>query len=120
LLKQEKIMKFRSIALLIVLAGLPALASAAVMKMGAESDEGKAFAAANEKMMKDMSAQPSGDADRDFVMMMIPHHQGAIDMAQIELQFGKDPMLRQMAEAIIKAQEDEIATMKKWQQEHGM
>jgi uncharacterized protein (DUF305 family) len=47
-------------------------------------------------------------------------HQGAIDMAKVELQFGKDPMLREMAQAIIKAQEEEIATMKKWRHDHGM
>jgi uncharacterized protein (DUF305 family) len=81
----------------------------------------KAFTTANQKMMDTMAAmKPSGDADMDFVMMMIPHHQGAIDMAQVELQYGKDPMLRDMAQQIIKAQQDEIAKMKKWQQEHGM
>ena len=48
--------------------------------------------------------------------MMIPNHQGAIDMAKVELQCGKDPKLRAMAEAIVKAQEAEIAGMKAWQQ----
>lgn len=63
---------------------------------------------------------PSGDADKDFAMMMVPHHEGAIDMAKLELQHGKDPQLRAMAEKIIAAQEAEIAELKKWQQEKGM
>jgi hypothetical protein len=50
-----------------------------------------------ERMPKDMSIVPSGDPDRDFAAMMIPHHQGAVDMARVELQFGKDPVLRRLA-----------------------
>lgn len=83
--------------------------------------EMKAFMDAHHKMMSAMEGmKPTGDADKDFVMMMIPHHQGAIDMAQVEIQFGKDPVLRAMAEEIIKAQQEEIDKMKKWQEEHGM
>jgi uncharacterized protein (DUF305 family) len=73
---------------------------------------------ATQKMMDSMHMQQSGDADKDFVMMMIPHHQGAIDMAKIELQYGKDEQLRKMAQDIIAAQENEIATMKEWQSKH--
>jgi len=75
----------------------------------------KAYQAANDKMMKDMGANMTGDADRDFVGGMIPHHAGAIDMAKIELQYGKDPMLRKLAQDIIAAQEKEIAEMTAWQ-----
>jgi uncharacterized protein (DUF305 family) len=77
-----------------------------------------AFKLANDKMVHAMMMEPSGDADKNFVMMMIPHHQGAIDMAKVELQYGKDPQLRAMAEKIIAAQEAEIAELKKWHQEH--
>jgi uncharacterized protein (DUF305 family) len=69
---------------------------------------------ANEAMMKAMMSPLSGDADRDFVLQMIPHHQGAIDMARIELQYGTDPQLRKMAEGIIAAQEKEIGELKEW------
>jgi uncharacterized protein (DUF305 family) len=74
----------------------------------------KAFEAANAKMHKDMAIKYSGNADADFARGMIPHHQGAIDMAKAVLQFGKDPEIRKLAEEIIKAQESEIAWMKEW------
>jgi len=74
----------------------------------------EAFGHANHQMMMDMGVEPTGDADRDFVRMMIPHHQGAIDMAKIEIQFGKDEKLKAMARDIVAAQEKEIAEMKEW------
>jgi uncharacterized protein (DUF305 family) len=83
-------------------------------------DSTQAFKAADERMMHDMSApEYTGDADRDFVAHMIPHHQGAIEMAQVELKYGKDPEIKKLARNIIKAQHDEIALMKRWQQKHG-
>ena len=104
--------------------GAAALALAALLPAYAFSqDDGqaatKAYNDANNRMMSGMMGMKmSGDADKDFVAMMIPHHQGAIDMAKVELQYGKDPKLRAMAEAIVKAQEEEIAEMKAWQQAH--
>ena len=68
---------------------------------------------AMEQMDRGMKDAPmSGDPDRDFASMMIPHHQGAIDMAKVELKYGKDAKLRKMAEGIVKAQEREIKEMR--------
>jgi hypothetical protein len=64
------------------------------------------------KMMNDMAAKPTGDIDRDFVAMMTPHHQGAIDMAVIELRYGKNETLRRIAQEIIVDQTQEIGAMK--------
>ncbi len=61
----------------------------------------------------------TGDADVDFMQGMIPHHQGAIDMAEIVLKYGKDPETRKLAEDIIKAQQSEIAFMKEWLAKRG-
>lgn len=83
------------------------------------SPSSKAFEAANEKMHKDMSMSFTGNTDVDFVKGMVPHHQGAIDMAKIELQYGKDPEIRKLAEDIVKAQESEIAFMNAWLAKHA-
>jgi uncharacterized protein (DUF305 family) len=66
---------------------------------------------AMERMDRDMMVPPSGNYDRDFAAMMVPHHQGAVDMARIELQYGKDPVLRRLAQAIIVEQLQEIQVM---------
>jgi hypothetical protein len=63
-------------------------------------------------MMATMAVQPSGDVDADFVAMMIPHHQGAIDMAQAELRYGRNEQLRRLAQEIIVTQQQEIAVMR--------
>ena len=76
------------------------------------------FDAAMQKMHRDMMAPPSGNADADFAAMMIPHHQGAIDMAKAELQRGHDPQLRDLATKIVAAQEDEIGMMRSWLASH--
>lgn len=75
-------------------------------------------------MMKDMndkmsSMSMSGNPDVDFAMMMRIHHQGAIDMAQAELQAGKDPQMRKMATNVIKAQKKEIAELDRFLAKHG-
>lgn len=67
--------------------------------------------AAMTKMMTDMAVRPTGDVDRDFVEMMVPHHQGAIDMAQAVLRYGHNEQLRRLAQEIIVTQQQEIAAM---------
>jgi uncharacterized protein (DUF305 family) len=85
----------------------------------AGSEAEKSMMAAMEKMSQTMRAVPmTGNADRDFVTMMIPHHAGAIDMARFELANGKDPAMRKLAEAIVSAQESEISEMQAWQKAH--
>ena len=87
--------------------------------MGDQGASSQAFAAVNIKMHKDMALTYSGDADADFVHGMIPHHQGAIDMAKVELQYGKDPELRKLARVVVEAQEAEIKAMNAWLKKHS-
>ncbi|UDL96270.1 DUF305 domain-containing protein [Lichenihabitans sp. PAMC28606] len=115
---------YLTIAAAIALMGIPALARAddmsKSMDMGAQtSPADKAFMASMQTMMKNMDVKPTGKTDKDFVMMMMPHHQGAIDMAKVEVKYGKDPMLLKMAADIIKAQETEIGEMKAWLAKNG-
>jgi uncharacterized protein (DUF305 family) len=79
---------------------------------------GSAMHSAMQRMQQDMSSGMTGDPDIDFARMMIPHHQGAIDMARLQLEHGKNPQLRQMAQKIIEDQEREIATLKEWLAQH--
>ena len=69
-------------------------------------------------MMKNMSIKMSGNADVDFIKMMLAHHQGAVDMAEVELKYGKDPEARKLAETIIAAQQKEITQMQNWLKEN--
>lgn len=69
-------------------------------------------AAAMDKMMADMEVKPTGDIDADFTAMMIPHHQGAIDMAVAYLRYGQNPQLRRLAQEIVVEQQQEIAAMR--------
>jgi len=65
------------------------------------------------RMHRDMAMPSTGDPDLDFAAMMIPHHRGAVDMARIELQSGKDPVLRRLAQGIIVEQLQEIDVMRR-------
>jgi uncharacterized protein (DUF305 family) len=85
----------------------------------AVDDATRAYSAVNDKMHRDMAIEYSGDADVDFVRGMIPHHQGAIDMAEVVLKHGTDPNIRRLAEEIIKAQKEEIAQMQLWLRENA-
>jgi uncharacterized protein (DUF305 family) len=78
----------------------------------------KDFKQAHMDMMKNMNVQFSGDADVDFARSMIPHHQGAIDMAKLEIKHGRDEAMRKMAEKMIKDQEKEQKDLQAFLQKH--
>lgn len=89
------------------------------MQMGApEGDQSVAslaLNAVNEKMHRDMAIAFTGNPDADFVAAMIAHHQGAVDMAKVVKAFGEDEEILALADAIIEAQEEELAMMREWQ-----
>jgi hypothetical protein len=64
--------------------------------------------------------EPSGNDDADFVNMMLPHHQAAVDMAKTELLYGNDPQMRRLAQEIMTDQESEIQLMHLWLNRHGV
>jgi uncharacterized protein (DUF305 family) len=77
-----------------------------------------AFRTATAEMHRGMNVELTGDPDGDFARAMIPHHQGAIDMAKIALEYGKDPDIRKLAQNVIDAQEKEIAMLREWLTQH--
>jgi uncharacterized protein (DUF305 family) len=119
----ETIMNYtiKTFAMSAFVAAIMTLPAAAQMQHGATADTpaAKASMQAHKKMMDAMNAvHPTGDQDKDFVTMMIPHHQGAIDMAEVELKYGKDPEMKALSEKIIADQKKEIAQMQKWLSAH--
>jgi uncharacterized protein (DUF305 family) len=126
-------MKNRIIALAAAIAILPTLAAAqgahgghsghstpAQTAQTPDTPATQGFRKANEKMHKNMDIAFSGNADVDFVRGMIPHHEGAIDMAKVALQHAKDDQVRKWAQDVIREQEREIAEMKAWLKTKGV
>lgn len=89
------------------------------MAMGDKGPASMAFMDANDRMHAGMAIEYSGNPDVDFIQGMIPHHQGAVDMARIVLEHGADPEVRKLAEAVIAAQEAEIKWMQDWLVRNG-
>lgn len=87
--------------------------------MGDMGPASMAFMEANDRMHANMMMEYTGNADVDFIKGMIPHHQGAVEMAKIVLEHGKDPEVRKLAEGIIAAQEAEIKWMTEWLAKNG-
>ncbi len=123
-------MKIRYLILAAVIVAMPSLALAQGMSHGGhatpmqsanspESPSTKGYREANAKMHRDMDIAYNGDPDVDFVRSMIPHHQGAIDMAKVALQNAKDEQIRKWATDVIREQEREIAEMQNWLQKKG-
>jgi uncharacterized protein (DUF305 family) len=116
----------RALRLLIPLAFIPTLAAPATQHTSHPQKGLPADAPYWEGLMDSMtrmhaamsSTGPSADPDTDFVALMLPHHQAAIDMARIELTFGKDPQLRRLAQEIVTDQESEIQLMRLWEKTH--
>jgi uncharacterized protein (DUF305 family) len=104
--------------------GLPAAAEETTgheghAMMGDQGPASMAFMEANDRMHTGMAIEFTGNADVDFIRGMVPHHQGAVDMARIVLEHGSDPEVRKFAEAVIAAQEAEITWMKEWLAANG-
>ncbi|MGY6705314.1 CopM family metallochaperone [Roseinatronobacter sp.] len=79
-----------------------------------------AYIAANAAMHEDMDIEFTGNADADFILGMIPHHEGAVAMAEIVLEYGEDPEVAELAREIIAAQEQEIGWMRDWLARQGL
>ena len=117
-------MKYQWIAVAVLLvAGVTASAQMDPnMDMNGKSPDSKFMQdmdVAMKKMDHDMATPMNGNVDHDFVTMMIPHHQGAIDMAKGELLYGKDPEMRRLAQEIITDQQSEIDLMNRWLKKHA-
>jgi uncharacterized protein (DUF305 family) len=90
----------------------PEICARPTSDVGAEASFLAENVTAMKKMMGDMAVKPTGDVDADFVAMMVPHHQGAIDMALAVLRHGRNPQIRRLAQEIIVTQQQEISVMR--------
>jgi uncharacterized protein (DUF305 family) len=114
----------RRFAILLILTSAPA---AATLQEGGHSHADKANVAADWSALMGSMAKmhaataqlaPSGDSDVDFVELMLPHHEAAIDMAKTELLYGKDPQMRRLAQEIVTDQQSETQFMQLWMKQH--
>ena len=110
----------RSISLALLVRSAVLLTSmAAASEVGPLTEPEKSFLASTQAsmrtMMAGMESMPQGDVDQDFIGQMIPHHQGAIDMAKAELRYGRNEQLRRIAQEILVEQQAEIAVMQREQ-----
>lgn len=115
-------MKPALIAFVLAAFALPAVAqdhSSHNAQTTGESAATTGYRQANARMHQDMDISFTGDPDVDFILSMLPHHHGALDMAEVVLEHGTDPAVRKLAEEIVAAQEAEIAVMTQWLAEHG-
>ena len=112
-------MFFAVLATLALVAPTAAQDHAAHGAMTGASPATQAYMDANRTMHEDMAIDYSGDPDIDFIRSMIPHHQGAVAMARIVIEHGKDPEVKALAEDVIAAQEKEIAWMQAWLAAHA-
>ena len=113
----------RSISLVVLVRSAMLLTSvAAASQVGPLTEVERSFLASTQAsmrtMMNGMQGRPQGDVDQDFIGQMIPHHQGAIDMAKAELRYGRNEQLRRIAQEIIIEQQAEIAVMQREQTLH--
>jgi uncharacterized protein (DUF305 family) len=95
-----------------IVLGVVSLVGVYATAFSADDDFYSRIDEAMERMHAGMHVSPSGDVDRDFAEMMIPHHQGAVDMAVLELRFGRDQRLKRLAQEIVVTQRQEIEVMK--------
>ncbi|MEZ5911727.1 MAG: DUF305 domain-containing protein [Paracoccaceae bacterium] len=98
---------------------LTALAVFAAPALAQEAPSTEAYRQANAAMHGGMAIDYTGNPDVDFARGMIPHHEGAVAMAKIVLQYGTDPEIRKLAESIVAAQEGEISWMQGWLAKNG-
>jgi uncharacterized protein (DUF305 family) len=98
--------------------GAPATPESPTAPAAPNTPATKAFQESMMRMHARMDIPYTGDTDQDFVAGMLPHHQGAVDMARVELRYGHDPALKHLARDIVAAQEKEIAFMRRWQAQH--
>jgi uncharacterized protein (DUF305 family) len=110
----------RSIGIVVLVRSALLLASmAAASEVGPATEPERSFLASTQTSMRTMMARmeraPRGDVDQDFIGQMIPHHQGAIDMAKAELRYGRNEQLRRIAQEIIVEQQAEIVVMQREQ-----